>query len=165
MGFVGHKFGNFENQEFKSLPMMNDDMTIFYVDDDAEDLDFFRDVVQSLDRKINLFTHDSGDEMLDALKNPPPSPQVIFLDLNMPGKNGFELLGELRGEERWKNIPIVVFSTSSDDANVEKSFNMGANFYLPKQTSYADFKKSIDHTLTINWNNFEPNASNFLYRN
>lgn len=143
--------------------MRTDDLTIFYADDDLEDLDFFTEVANAIDRDIKVVTHEDGNKLIDALHNPPPSPNIIFLDLNMPGKNGFDVLEELRATERLNQIPIVIFSTSADEKNIAKSKLLGANFYLPKLPSYEAFKKSIEDTLNINWNNFNPDGSAFLY--
>ena len=138
-------------------------MTIFYADDDFEDLDFFTEVTNIIDREITVVTHDCGDKLIAALRNPPPSPHIIFLDLNMPGRNGFDILEELKTTENLKGIPVVIFSTSNDAVNIARSRSLGANLYLPKLPSYAAFKKSIEDTLKINWDTFKPNASNFLY--
>ena len=142
---------------------MKKDLTIFYADDDVDDLEFFSEVAGSIDDGITVSKHDSGQRLIDALHNPPPSPHIIFLDLNMPGRNGFEILQELKTTAHLKEIPVVVFSTSSDEQNINRSRQLGANFYLPKLSSYEDFKKSIEHTLTIDWNNFDTNGSSFLY--
>ena len=141
---------------------MQTDLTIFYADDDHEDLDFFREVTSTMSN-INLVTHNHGDALFDALQNPPPSPQLIFLDLNMPGKNGFEILRELKSKDKFKTIPVVIFSTSSDERNIELSMQMGASLYLPKLPEYESYKKSIQHTLSIDWKNFKPTRENFLY--
>ncbi len=143
--------------------MKTNDLTIFYADDDLEDLDFFTEVTNTINSDIRVITHEDGTQLINALHNPPPSPHVIFLDLNMPGRNGFEVLEELKSTEGIKDIPVVVFSTSTDEANIARSRSLGASFYLPKLPSYEEFKKSIEDTLNINWNTFETNASNFLY--
>ncbi len=144
---------------------MKSPFTIFYTDDDQDDLEFFRDVVSSLDRPVDVVTHDKPDKLLTDLKNPPPSPQIIFLDVNMPGKNGFDLLREIRNHEDFHSIPIVMFSTSTDEGYIAKSRHLGANFYLPKLSSFDEFKKSINYTLSINWSTFKPSATDFIYRN
>jgi len=143
---------------------MKEDLTIFYTDDDNDDLDFFKDVTSAIDDNITVVTHDRGDKLLQALNNQPPSPQIIFLDLNMPGKNGFEVLKDIKNKEEWKDIPVVIFSTSSDEQSISKSRELGASYYLPKQSSFEAFKKSISHTLTINWKTFIPSPTNFIYR-
>lgn len=142
---------------------MKNNITIFYADDDADDLEFFRDVTTAIDKKIELFTHENGNQLLVAVRNPPPSPHIIFLDLNMPGKDGFEVLKELKSAEEYKNIPVVIFSTSNDQGNIIKSKELGANLYITKPNSFAKFQKSIEHTLSINWEAFKPSLENFLY--
>ena len=141
---------------------MLSDLTIFYTDDDAEDLDFFREVTRSIPGVI-LYTYDHGDALLKALENRSPSPDLIFLDLNMPGKTGFDVLRELKSTEQFRDIPVVIFSTSSDPHSIELSMQMGASLYLPKLSSYESYKKSIQDTLSIDWKNFKPTRENFLY--
>lgn len=140
------------------------EFTIFYADDDHDDLDFFKDVIQSIGEKINLMTHDHGEKILRALRNPPPTPQIIFLDLNMPGKSGFEVLEEIKSSETLKDLPVVIFSTSNDPSNISRSMKMGANFYVTKPTSFDSLKRSIEHTLAIDWKNFKPTKANFIYK-
>ena len=141
---------------------MDSHLNIFYADDDLEDLDFFSDVARTISG-ITLFTHGRGDDLLHAVENPPPTPQIIFLDLNMPGKNGFEVLQELRSRKENGNIPVVIFSTSTDSENVARSRDLGANYYVPKSADYNDFKRSIEHTISIDWPNFAPSLKDFLY--
>jgi len=140
------------------------EFTIFYADDDHDDLEVFRDVVQTIGSKINLMTHDHGEKILNALRNPPPTPKIIFLDLNMPGKSGFEVLEEIKSSDDLKDLPVVIFSTSNDPSNISRSMKMGANYYVTKPTSFESLKKSIEHTLNIDWKNFKPTKSNFIYK-
>lgn len=140
------------------------EFTIFYADDDHDDLEFFKDVIETISHKINLFTHDHGDKILSALRNPPPIPQIIFLDLNMPGKSGFEVLQEIKSSDELKDLPVVIFSTSNDPGNIARSMQMGANFYVTKPTSFDSLKKSIEHTLQIDWATFKPDAVTFIYK-
>jgi len=143
---------------------MPDNFTIFYADDDADDLEFFRDVTDTFGDRIHLYTHSHGDQLLTAVRNPPPVPQLIFLDINMPGKSGFEVLQELKKSEKYKNIPVVMFSTSNSPENVSKSMQLGANFYVTKPDSIAKLKQSIEYTLNINWKVFKPTLDEFVYK-
>jgi CheY-like chemotaxis protein len=135
-------------------------MTIFYADDDHDDLEIFRDAIESLGRPAEVFTYDGGQKLISALHNPPPAPQVVFLDLNMPGKNGFDALADIRESSTLREIPVIVFSTS-DRIAVERSWSLGANFYMRKPTSFATLKNSLREVLEIDWKHFEPNLSNF----
>lgn len=138
-------------------------LTIFYTDDDEDDLSIFADAVESLPEKIQLKTYNGGDKLLTAINNPPPIPYVVFLDLNMPGKNGFDVLKELRDSEK-KDIPIVIFSTSNEPGIIEKCRLLGANLFITKPVLMKDIVKSIEHALEINWKEFVPDAKNFVYK-
>jgi len=144
---------------------MKNEITIFYTDDDAEDLEFFTEVTNALGDHLNIVTQNNGKKLLHDLENPPPNPHIVFLDLNMPGFSGFDVLQQLRSSESYKNLPIVIFSTSSDEKNIAKSRELGANFYITKPTDFSLFKKTIQHTLSINWDTFKPNKENFVYLN
>ncbi|NMH26988.1 response regulator [Flavobacterium silvaticum] len=141
----------------------NNEYTVFYADDDPEDLDFFCEVTDSLAKDVSVVTHENGEKLLAALDNPPPQPVVVFLDLNMPGFNGFEVLKRVRSNEAFSNLPVVIFSTSSDEASIERSRELGANFYVTKSSHFPTLKKSIEHTLNIDWSSFKPNPENFVY--
>ena len=146
-------------------PVDESNLVIFYADDDKDDLDTFTEVIDELNINPKLFTHDCGDKLLDALNNPPLKPSIVFIDLNMPGKNGFEVLKEIRTASNFKNIPVVVVSTSSDEKTITCSKDLGASFYITKPTNYNELKKSINHVLHIDWTTFIPDSKSFVYRN
>lgn len=139
---------------------MKSEFTIFYTDDDQDDLEFFTEIVDTINVDYNVVTQTNGQQLLDALDNPPPSPYMIFLDINMPGMNGLETLKKIR--ETNMNTPIVMFSTSNDETIIEQSRNLGANFYVPKSGVFEELKKSIEHTLAINWRSFITTENNFI---
>lgn len=142
---------------------MKKEFTIFYTDDDLDDIDFFAEVIASMENDMKLVTQNNGKKLLDALQNPPPFPSIIFLDLNMPGINGFDVLSEIRNSESLKELPVIILSTSNDDKIIDKSFKLGANFYITKPNDFVSLKKSIEHSLNINWNSIVPNKDNFVY--
>ena len=142
-----------------------DDLVIFYADDDDDDIYTFTELIDELNDKPVLVTVDGGAKLLDALNNPPPIPSIVFVDLNMPGKNGLEVIREIRANSSLKDVPVVVLTTSSDDISIATSRKVGANYYITKASSYSALKQSIYHVLNINWSTFKPDASNFVYRN
>ena len=125
-------------------------LVIFYADDDADDRAIFSEAVAEMNYDLVLNIHDSGDKLLDALKNSPPTPSVVFIDLNMPGKNGYEVLKEIRTANKLKDLPVIVLSTSSDEQTKESSFKSGANYYFTKPTEYSALKQSISEALQFN---------------
>ena len=72
----------------------------------------------------------NGNEALSMLEGPPPG--AVILDILLPGKNGFELLEAMRSREGWMDIPIIVVSNLSKDADLKRSFGLGATDYVVK---------------------------------
>lgn len=136
--------------------------TIFYADDDIDDLDFFKDVTSEINQSVSLF--DEGDKLLYTLHNPPPKASVIFLDLNMPVKSGFDILREIKASPTIDSIPIVIFTTSINPKDVELSKKLGANLYIRKPGSVGALRKAIDYVLSIDWNDFNPSDKQFVYQ-
>ena len=136
--------------------------TLFYVDDDEDDRLFFQEVTEQIGESISLF--ELGDQMLSQLENPPPNPSVIFLDLNMPIKDGFEVLQEIKGTLNLHDVPVIVLSTAGNPETIEKCFNLGASLYIKKTMSIADLKKSLEYVLSIDWEQHIVTGDNFLYK-
>ena len=127
--------------------------TIFYVDDDPDDLIFFQEALDETGKNVSLFN--LGDNMLNAMRNPPPNPAMIFLDLNMPGKSGFDILAEIKSSEAFRDVPVIILSTSDDPETIAKSKRLGAQYYIPKSRSMKGLKKSIRHAVGMDWERFE----------
>ena len=145
--------------------MTETSFNIFYTDDDLDDHELFADVVASISSNHMIYPQYNGQELLNMLRLPHPKPDLIFLDLNMPKKNGFEVLKEMKEDDDLLGIPIVVFSTSLDEQIIKTCKGLGANLYLTKPDSYPVMKKMINDVLSINWkkrdltSNFEYTAS------
>ncbi|MDQ6812638.1 MAG: response regulator [Bacteroidota bacterium] len=137
---------------------------IFYTDDDVDDRDLFIDAAHQVSESLEVITQGNGDELIRLLNNPPPYPNFIFLDLNMPIKNGFEVLQEIKKSERTKYLPVIIFSTSDDQTAINTTRDLGANLYIPKPSSFSSLKKAIKHSLSINWDTFAPSDKEFVYR-
>lgn len=142
---------------------MTEKLTIFYADDDLDDLEFFKIVIKQIGGNYEVVTYADGVELLDAIHNPPPYPYVVFLDINMPRMNGLEVLKKLRESTKYKHLPVVILSTSKDGPFIKQSLDLGANYYVPKSSRFDELKQSIEHSLKINWDTFIPDRSNFTY--
>jgi response regulator RpfG family c-di-GMP phosphodiesterase len=137
---------------------------IFYTDDDVDDRDLFVDAALHISDSLEVITQGNGDELICLLNNPPPFPNLIFLDLNMPIKNGYEVLKEIKQSERTKSLPVIVFSTSDDQDTVDLTRKLGANLYITKPSSFSLLKKVIKYSLSIDWETFTPSTENFVYK-
>lgn len=124
--------------------------SIFLADDDDDDCIIFEDALNELNSEAFLTIANDGVELLNTLNETvPPPPYVIFLDLNMPRKNGFESLKEIRQINKLKEIPVVILSTSSSIEIIDKTFDLGANYYICKPTSYPLLTKMIKKVLSL----------------
>jgi CheY-like chemotaxis protein len=118
--------------------------TILLAEDDADDRMFFEDVLKEVGMNTNLLVADDGVELMTVLdESVPPPPDIIFLDLNMPKKNGFECLKEIRQTDKLKGIPVIIFSTSDNADAINATYSLGANFYMRKPRSFDMLKKAI----------------------
>lgn len=110
---------------------------IYVVDDDADDREVVRDAFITNDSTIQCELIDSGDALLELLANASASrPSLIVLDLNMPGKDGREVLKELKSLPAYRTIPVVVFTTSSSQQDKLISYEAGANCFLSKPDTF-----------------------------
>ncbi|HSZ71610.1 MAG TPA: response regulator [Cytophagaceae bacterium] len=138
--------------------------SIFIADDDSDDLMLFEDALREICKDSLLTSAKDGQQLMQILEEKvPPAPDVIFLDLNMPRKNGFECLDEIRHNAKLKNIPVVVFSTSDQPEAVNKVYEQGANHFLRKPNSFPQLKQAIKQVLAINWSEHkQPTKDKFV---
>ena len=123
--------------------------TVFIADDDSDDLLLFKDALESVDSSIKLEDVKNGVDLLNLLSN--IKPDLLFLDLDMPGKNGLECLIEIRKNDQYQFLPIVVFSSTTRPSNIETAYELGADLFFIKPANYNDLTSSITAILALNW--------------
>lgn len=147
--------------------MQHDSILITLADDDEDDRLFFIDAFEELKINTIVNTVNNGRELLNYINHPDTIlPNIIFLDLNMPILNGIESLKEIKANDRFKEIVIAIYSTSSSDQDVEDTFILGANIYIKKPSNFDSLKKILAEIVTINWQYHTSglNKDNFLLR-
>ena len=138
---------------------------IFLADDDADDRMFFEDALKEVNIQTHLTLSNDGSELMSNLETitEPPPPDVIFLDLNMPRKNGFQCLEEIRNTTKFKDIPVVIFSTTINEDAVNKTYQHGANHYICKPRSFELLVKVIETVLALEmWQKPQPPKEKFI---
>ncbi|WP_281310420.1 response regulator [Flavobacterium flavigenum] len=121
---------------------------LLLADDDDDDCIFFKEALDELPLSTTLETVHDGVELMYHLGNAANLPDILFLDLNMPRKNGHECLAEIKNIEEFKNLPVIIFSTSLDSKIVDLLYDMGATHYIRKPGDFSKLKKVISGALT-----------------
>jgi CheY-like chemotaxis protein len=125
-------------------------LNILLADDDTDDCIFFENALGELLLSTNLTTVYDGAQLMQLLTNETNElPHILFLDLNMPRKNGFECLSEIKQNKKLKNLPVVIFSTSFEQEVVNLLYKNGAQYFIRKPALFLQFKKIILYTLTL----------------
>ena len=120
--------------------------TILLADDDEEDRELARDALQDSRLANQMKFVVDGQDLLDYLGHEgrwagpgadAPRPGIILLDLNMPKKDGREALAEIKADESLRRIPIVVLTTSSDEADILSSYDLGVSSFITKPVTFG----------------------------
>ena len=134
------------------LHMMKPKRTFFIVDDDIDDQDLFIEAVNEVDDSIECMSASNCEEALDLLKNKKIGmPDMIFLDLNMPRLNGKQCLAELKKEAHLADIPVIIYSTSSEKRDIEETSRLGAAHFLTKPNKFEELCKAISYVVSRDW--------------
>src|SRR4030095_3421912 len=141
-------FQNNVNKEFAQGDGRHDSSKvnchILIADDDEDDRMFFSDAITAIAPSAKLTEAFNGDDLITKLmRHDFDLPDLIFLDLNMPYKNGLECLKEIRSTELLKSLPILIYSTSLNRDHVDISYLNGANMYIQKPVSYDGIKRIL----------------------
>ena len=125
-------------------------LNILLADDDKDDRLFFKMALDSLTIPTQLATVVDGEKLMDYLaENARQLPDVLFLDLNMPRKNGFECLSEIKTSKALKALPVIIFSTSFEQEVVNLLYKNGAQYFMRKPAEFSQLKKIIQQTVTL----------------
>src|SRR5215211_5423919 len=128
--------------------MMKNKHQVLIVDDDADDREIIRDAFMNNNGHYEYVFIENGDKLIEFLDSCADDefPALILLDLNMPGKDGREALKEIKGNQLYLPIPIVIFTTSSSERDRQISYGLGANCFVTKPDT---FNKLVELTSSM----------------
>lgn len=122
---------------------------IYLADDDSDDRAFFSDALKEIPIPTAIDEFSNGvDLMSHLLDESTLKPNAIFLDLKMPLMDGFECLSDIREISDLDNVPVIIYSTSFHEKDVEKLKEMGATLYLKKPSSFNQLKTLLHKCLS-----------------
>jgi len=130
---------------------MHEKITCFLIDDDDDDQEIFSLALNNIDEAINCVMANDGIDALNKLSlDDNFTPDFIFLDLNMVRMNGRECLIQIKKIQRLQEVPIIIYSTSSEQKDISETKLLGAADYIIKPPSMTQLEKRLEQVLRRN---------------
>jgi len=130
----------------------NKPLKVTLAEDDKDDQELFQEAVEKTGTDVDLTVVNNGQELIDDLKNAgKENPDIIFLDINMPVKDGKQTLREIREDDDLKDIPAVMLSTSDHPKDIHESLEAGADLYVKKPNSFNSFIHILKKIFSFGW--------------
>src|SRR5687768_6815578 len=137
---------------------------LLLADDDADDRMFFEEAISELSLDVDIGLVKDGIELMNYLLGSGIIlPQIIFLDLNMPFKTGFQCLQEIRSYKAFQDIHIILYSTTARPSDIKLGFDKGASLFIHKPSSYSELKEILKDVLTKGFLKINPSWEEFIY--
>lgn len=127
---------------------MTNPMNILLIEDNSGDIRLIKEVFKESNLEGNLHVVTDGEQAIAYLAREgefkdAPKPNLIFLDLNLPKKDGREVLSEIKNNDDLKYIPVVVFTSSEAEQDIKKSYGLHANCYIVKPFDFDQYNQII----------------------
>ena len=122
---------------------------ILIVDDDPADAEIIQELLEECATVVEIHVVHDGIDALEYLHScthvaASGLPDLILLDLNMPRKDGREVLQEIRATEQLLHLPVIILTTSQEEDEIEQAYRLGANCYVSKPAAMADFERLVN---------------------
>jgi CheY-like chemotaxis protein len=121
---------------------------LFLVDDDMDDQEIFKSALAKVDEDLALLTATNGYDALQVLSSATKLPDYIFVDLNMPRMSGLQFLKEIKNNNTLKNIPVIIYTTSSNPNDITKTRELGADDFITKPSRFSDLCRLLQSLLS-----------------
>jgi CheY-like chemotaxis protein len=125
---------------------------IWLADDDIDDFEIFEDALKQILPNASLTIASNGEELIKMLTDASKIPDILFLDINMPCKDGLDCLVEIRSKLRFSKLPVVIFTSSQQPKHINASYSYGANLYFTKPSSFDELIAGLGNLFAMNWN-------------
>ncbi|MCW3074045.1 MAG: hypothetical protein JWP69_1114 [Flaviaesturariibacter sp.] len=143
--FIFAQTKNVPYLQLLTLQTVNQEKLVLYADDDTDDRGWVSEACMAAGSSIKIDFVENGKQVLDYLEAIPTTqlPSLIVLDLNMPEMDGRQTLQQLKSNPFYKQIPVVIVTTSSNKIDKEVCSRLGAALYLTKPDTHAEWQKII----------------------
>lgn len=117
---------------------------IFLIEDDADDIELLEVSLKDNNIVYKMDVVMEGDKVQDYLKNCKSLPHIIVMDFNLPRVHGREIIKQIKNNEEFRNIPLIVLTTSTAKEDIEYSYKMGADSFITKPTTIQGFNAAVE---------------------
>jgi CheY-like chemotaxis protein len=131
------------------VPPASAPLTILLAEDDPDDCLLFKEALNELQLNTQLRTVGDGEQLMQLLTGQDPLPDLLFMDINMPLKNGLECLSDIRLDKHLDQLPIVIISTSADKMKTDLFHQNGAQHFIHKPNEFYKLKRLINKALQL----------------
>jgi CheY-like chemotaxis protein len=132
-------------------------------EDDDEDFEIFSTAIEEVSIAIVLSRAENGSVLMKKLNEIDTLPDILFMDILMPYIDGRECLRMIRSDKKFDSLPIIMFSSMSDDFSIDYCFREGSNFFLLKPNSIPELVNELERIFSIDWKNlYYPPMSQFI---
>lgn len=135
---------------------------VFYLDDDDDDIELFLLATENFNN-VQVIVFTDGHTMLRNLNLVKRTPNALFLDVNMPKIDGYEIIKEVRGHNRFNGMAVVVL-TGTGPREVEKFRLIGANYFVIKPVTIDKLRRTLRHVFDMDFEAFVPTTENFVLK-
>lgn len=144
------------------MTLPNNETHVLIAEDDDDDFLIFSLAIAEIEIAIALTRAKDGEKLLQLLSD--HIPDILFLDVQMPCKNGRECLKEIRANQRYDDLPIIIYSSFTDLNTIEYCFREGSNLYTIKPSSIGELTGILRSILMVDWKKamYYPRKSEFV---
>jgi CheY-like chemotaxis protein len=131
---------------------MSQEKTVMIVDDEPASVKLFQEALKEINNGSHCHIAGDGKEAFEKLKSlKDDTPELIFLDLNMPRMNGREFLAKLKKDRTYRDIPVIIWTTSAAQKDIDETTALGASYYLIKPNRFEELCNQIRLVMEIDW--------------
>jgi CheY-like chemotaxis protein len=122
---------------------------VLIAEDDDDDFMVFKSVANELPYQIQITRAENGELLIQIIDQ--TNPDILFLDILLPLKDGRKCIHEIRANKKYDSLPVIVYSALSDVESIEFFYRQGANTYIVKPSSFASLKDALQRVFAVDW--------------
>lgn len=139
-----------------------DPTTVLIAEDDDDDFEIFSSAIKELSFTVILTRAENGDILIRLLDE--KNPDILFLDILLPCKDGHHCLKEIRSNKKYDSLPVIIYSSLADLKEIEFCYREGANLFVIKPGTFSELKDALKKVFSIDWKKvlYFPSLSEFV---